>query len=250
MNIVVCVKRVPDTETKIKIGGDGKAIDPAGVEFVINPFDEYAIEEAIQIKEKSGEGEINILSLGSIDAQVIMRKAYAMGAEKGVHLNDDSANPDNLAVAKSLAAQLKEMSFDMVLFGKQAVDDDSASVAVQVAQLLNIPIVTRVIKMDIADGKATAERESDAGKEILEVTLPAAFAAEKGLNEPRYPKLMDIMKAKKKPLEQKEAQMDAPKMEIVEMKYPPERPPGKIVGEGVEAVPELVNLLKNEAKMI
>ena len=138
----------------------------------------------------------------------------------------------------------------MVLFGKQAVDDDSASVAVQVAQLLNIPIVTRVIKMDIADGKATAERESDAGKEILEVTLPAAFAAEKGLNEPRYPKLMDIMKAKKKPLEQKEAQMDAPKMEIVEMKYPPERPPGKIVGEGVEAVPELVNLLKSEAKMI
>ncbi|MBW1679008.1 MAG: electron transfer flavoprotein subunit beta, partial [Deltaproteobacteria bacterium] len=118
------------------------------------------------------------------------------------------------------------------------------------AKLLNIPVVTRITKLDVSDGKTTVEKESDAGKEILEVTLPAAFTAEKGLNDPRYPKLMDIMKAKKKPLDQKEAQLDEPKIEVVKMDYPPARPPGKIVGEGAEAVPELVNLLNNEAKVI
>ncbi len=250
MNIVVCVKRVPDTETKIKISGDGKTMDPTGVEFIINPFDEFAVEEAIRIKEKLGKGEITILSLGTTDAQTIMRKAYAMGADKGVHLNDPTENRDTLAVAKAIAAALKEMSFDILLFGKQAIDYDSSSVGVQVAKLLNIPIVTRIIKLDVSDGKVVVEKESDAGKEILEVTLPAAFTAEKGLNEPRYPKLMDIMKAKKKPLDQKEAQLDTPKIEIVKMEYPPARPPGKIVGEGEEAVPELVNLLKNEAKVL
>ena len=250
MNIVVCVKRVPDTETKVKIGSDGKTIDPTGVEFVISPFDEFAVEEAIRIKERLGKGEITILSLGTADAQTIMRKAYAMGAEKGLHLNDATGNCDTLAIAKSLAASLKEMPCDILLFGKQAVDYDEGCVGIQVAKLLNIPIVTKIIKIDIADGKATVERESDAGKEILIVTLPAAFTAEKGLNEPRYPKLMDIMKAKKKPLDQKEAKLAAPKLEVVKMEYPPDRPPGKIVGEGAEAVPELVKLLKNEAKMI
>ncbi len=249
MNIVVCVKRVPDTETKIKIGADGKSIDPTGVEFIINPFDEFAVEEAIRIKEKQG-GEITILSLGPPDAQTIMRKAFAMGAEKGVHLSDEAGTCDTLAAAKALAAQLKEMSYDVVLVGKQAVDYDDAAVGVQLARLLNVPVVTRIVKLELGDGKATVERESDAGKEILEVTLPAVFAAEKGLNEPRYPKLMDIMKAKKKPLDQKDAQIEAPKLEVVKMDYPPARPPGKIVGEGAEAVPELVNLLANEAKAI
>jgi len=249
MNIVVCVKRVPDTETKIKIGGDGKAIDPTGVEFIINPFDEFAVEEAIQIKEKQG-GEITILSLGPADAQTIMRKAFAMGTEKGVHLSDESGNADALVAAKALAAQLKEMSYDLILMGKQAIDFDDAAVGVQVAKLLNLPVVTRIVKLELGDGKATVERESDVGKEVLEVSLPAVFTAEKGLNEPRYPKLMDIMKAKKKPLDQKDAQMDAPKISIVKMDYPPARPPGKIVGEGAEAVPELVKLLANEAKVI
>jgi len=250
MNIVVCVKRVPDTETKIKIGPEGTKIDPTGVEFIISPFDEFAVEEAIRIKEKLGKGEITILSLGPSDAQTIMRKAYAMGADKGIHLNDPSECSDALAEAHALATALKEIPFDLVLFGKQAIDYDNGAVGVQVAKLLNIPIVTRIIKLDIADGKAVVERESDVGKEILEVKLPAAFTAEKGLNEPRYPKLMDIMKAKKKPLEEKPAQLGAPKISIVKMDYPPARPPGKIVGEGEEAVPALVNLLKNEAKVI
>ena len=250
MNIVVCVKRVPDTETKIKIGGEGTKIDPAGVEFIISPFDEFAVEEAIRVKEKLGKGEITILSLGPAEAQTIMRKAYAMGADKGTHLNDATECQDTLAEAQALAAALKGMQFDLLLFGKQAVDYDNGAVGVQVAKLLNLPVVTRIIKLDVADGKATVERESDMGKEIVEVKLPAAFTAEKGLNEPRYPKLMDIMKAKKKPLEEKPAQLDAPKLSIVKMDYPPARPPGKIVGEGEEAVPALVNLLKNEAKAL
>jgi electron transfer flavoprotein beta subunit len=250
MNIVVCVKRVPDTETKIKIGGDGKKIDSTGVEYIISPFDEFAVEEAIRIKEKLGKGEITILSLGPVESQTIMRKAYAMGADKGIHLNDPSECPDTLVEAKALAAALKEISFDLLLFGKQAVDYDNGAVGIQVGKLLNTPIVTRIIKLDVDDGKATVERESDNGKEIVEVKLPAAFTAEKGLNEPRYPKLMDIMKAKKKPLEEKAVTLDAPKMEIVTIDYPPSRPPGKIVGEGEEAVPALVNLLKNEAKVI
>jgi electron transfer flavoprotein beta subunit len=179
-----------------------------------------------------------------------MRKAFAMGAEKGVHLSDETENRDTLAAAKALAGALKDMSFDILLFGKQAIDYDGASVGVQTAKLLNTPIVTRIIKLDVGDGKATVERESDAGKEVIEVSLPAAFSAEKGLNEPRYPKLMDIMKAKKKPLEQKDAQLDSPKIDILKMEYPPARPPGKIVGEGAEAVPELVNLLNNEAKVL
>lgn len=249
MNIVVCVKRVPDTETKIRIGGDGKSIDPTGVEFVINPFDEFAVEEGIRIKEKQG-GEVTIVSLGSADAQTIMRKAYAMGADKGVHLSDESGNWDTVAAAKALANQLKEMSYDLILFGKQAIDSDDAAVGVQVAKLLNLPVVTRIVKLEVGAGKATAEREGDTGKEIVEATLPAVFTAEKGLNEPRYPKLMDIMKAKKKPLDSKAANIEPPKLEIVKMDYPPSRPPGKIVGEGVGAVPELVNLLANEAKAI
>ena len=250
MNIVVCVKRVPDTETKIKIGGDGTKIDATGVEFILSPFDEFGVEEAIRVKEKLGKGEITILSLGPPEAQTVMRKAYAMGADKGVHLNDPSECQDTLVEAQALADALKEMQFDMVLFGKQAVDYDNGAVGVQVAKLLNLPIVTRIIKLDVGDGKAVVERESDMGKEILEVKLPAVFTAEKGLNEPRYPKLMDIMKAKKKPLEEKPAQLGAPKLSIVKMDYPPARPPGKIVGEGEEAVPALVNLLKNEAKVI
>ncbi|HOC38358.1 MAG TPA: electron transfer flavoprotein subunit beta/FixA family protein [Thermodesulfobacteriota bacterium] len=249
MNIVVCVKRVPDTETKIRIAGDGKSIDPTGVEFVINPFDEFAVEEAIRIKEKQG-GDITVLSLGPADAQTIMRKAYAMGAEKGVHLSDESGNCDTLAIAKALAAQLKEMPCDVILMGKQAVDLDDSCVGVQVANILNIPVVTRIIKLEFANGKAKVERESDAGTEILEVTLPAVFTAEKGLNEPRYPKLMDIMKAKKKPLDQKNAQLDPPKLQVVKMEYPPARAAGKIVGEGADAAPALVNLLVNEAKVI
>ncbi|MFH1549226.1 MAG: electron transfer flavoprotein subunit beta/FixA family protein [Planctomycetota bacterium] len=249
MKAIVCMKRVPDTEAKLKIRGTG--IERAGFEYVINPYDEYAIEQAIQVKEKvGGDSEVVILSIGPKETATQIRKALSMGADRGVLLTADIDNLDAQATAEILATALKEMEYDIIFFGKQGVDNDNASVGVQVAQHLGLPVVSTIVEFELKDGAVVVEREVEGAKEVIEVKLPAVFTAEKGLNEPRYPKLPDIMKAKKKPLEEKEAPAIESKTTVVKMEYPPARPPGRIVGKGVEAVPELVKLLKEEAKVI
>ncbi len=249
MKIIVCMKRVPDTEAKLKIQGIG--VERAGFEYVINPYEEYAIEQAIQIKEKvGGDTEVVILSVGPKETATQIRKALSMGADRGVLLTADIDNLDAPATAEILATALKEMEYDIIFFGKQGVDNDNASVGVQVAQRLGLPVVSTIVEFELKDGTVVVGREVEGAKEVLEVKLPAVFTTEKGLNEPRYPKLPDIMKAKKKPLEEKEAPAVESKTTVVKMEYPPSRPPGRIVGKGVEVVPELVKLLKEEAKVI
>ncbi len=250
MKIVVCMKQVPDTETKVRIGSDGKTIDPTDVNYVVNPYDEYAIEEALRIKEAKGEGEVTILTLGPDRAINAIRTALAMGADKAVHLKTDDTYLDSYSVAVALANELKNMEFDLILTGKQAVDDDAAQIGPRVAALLDLPCATVVTKLEIGDGTFTANREVEGGVEVVEGALPAVVTAQKGLNEPRYASLKGIMMAKRKPVEEKEPQFDDPKLEILKMEYPPERKGGRIVGKGVEAVPELVRLLHEEAKVI
>jgi len=247
---VVCIKQVADTETRVKVAGDGKTLDPAGVTWILNPYDEFALEEALRIKEKQGSGEVVVISLGGPGIQTTLRNALAMGADRAIHLETDRVSPDPLAVAKALAAEIKALSPGLVWFGKQAVDDDQASTGPMVAELLQLPCVTVVARMELQGERATVEREIEGGREIVEVALPAVLAADKGLNEPRYASLKGIMAAKKKPIEQKPAQLGDASVEIVSLTLPPPRKAGRVVGQGVEAVPELVRLLREEARCL
>ena len=250
MKIAVCIKRVPDTESRIKVGGDGVSIDETGVKFILNPYDEFAVEEALQRKEQAGAGEVVVVTVGPDSAQETIRTALAMGADRGVLLKADKVPADPLAVARALAAELKDGGYDLILFGKMAVDDYHHAVGIMTAELLGLPGLTAVVKLIIADGKITAEREVEGGVEVLECALPAVVTAEKGLNSPRYPALKGIMAAKKKPIETKPAALGEVRVKVKTLSPPPDRKEGRIVGEGVDAVPELVRLLQQEAKVL
>jgi electron transfer flavoprotein beta subunit len=248
MKLAVCINHVPDTASKITLAPDGKNIDKTGVTFVLNPYDEYAIEECLRLKEKN-TGEVIAISLGGDSHKETLRKALAMGVDKAVLLKDDSPR-DSFAVARALADYLKEISADVIFFGKQSVDSDDAAVGTMVAEMLGLPSVSVVVKLEIADGKATAEREIEGGKEKVQTGLPAVFSAQKGLNEPRYPSLKGIMSAKSKPIEEKVPSPSQVKAEVLVMRKPPSKNAGKIVGTDVSAVPELVRLLHEEAKVL
>jgi electron transfer flavoprotein beta subunit len=250
MKVAVCTKRVPDSETRVKIAPDGKSLDEAGVKFVLNPYDEFAVEEALRRKEQAGAGEVVVLSLGPAAAQETIRTALAMGADRGVLLQVERIPADGLVVARALAAELKDAGFDIILFGKMAIDDCNHQVGPMVAELLGLPCVTSVAHLELADGKGVAEREIEGGIEVCEFSLPAVLTVDKGLNEPRYPALKGIMAAKKKPMEVKPTALDAGGIEVVALTPPPERKEGRIVGEGPAAVPELVRLLREEAKVL
>jgi len=250
VKIAVCIKRVPDTETRIKIAADGKSIDESGVKFVLNPYDEFAIEEALQLKEKVGDGEVVAIALGTGESQETIRTALAMGADRGVLLQTDAAVANPVTVAKALAAELDGAGYDLILFGKLAVDDDSQAVGTIVAELLGLPSVSAIGELEIGDGKGTAQREIEGGVEVVEFSLPAVLTAEKGLNEPRYPALRGIMMAKKKPLDVKPVEVSDEGLAVVELALPAERPEGRIVGEGPDAVPALIEALRTEAKVL
>jgi len=250
MKIAVCIKRVPDSETRVKIATDGKSLDEAGVKFILNPYDEFAVEEALRRREQAGAGEVVVVSLGPAAAQETIRTALAMGADRGVLLQSDRIPPDGLAVATALAAELKDGGYDLILFGKMAIDDYNHQVGPMVAELLGVPCVSAIAHLEIANGRGTAERELEGGVEVVEFPLPAVLTTDKGLNEPRYPALKGIMAAKKKPLETKPASLRAGGLELVALTPPPERTEGKIVGEGPGAVAELVRLLRVEAKVL
>ena len=252
MNVVVCLKRVPDTTTKIKVGSDGKRIDPQGVEYVINPYDELAIEVGLRLKEKAGAGEAVGVCVDPEGNETILRKALAMGLDRGV-LVKGGVNFDSYPVGQILAGVLKEQKADLILFGKQAIDDDSFQVPTIVAQLLGLPRVNVCVGLEVADGKAACRRQIEGGEEAIEVSLPAVVSVQKGVNgihDPRYPSLKGIMAAKKKTIDTVEPAAAEPTLEVVKMEMPPERPTGRIVGKGVEAVPKLVKLLKEEAKVL
>jgi electron transfer flavoprotein beta subunit len=251
MNLAVCLKRVPDTTAKIKIAADGKSIDPQGIEWAISPYDELAIELALRLKEKAG-GEVVGISVDPDGSDVAMRKALAIGIDKGV-LVKGGVNFDSAATAQVLAAVLKPRNFDVLFFGKQAIDDDAFQVPTMVAHLLGLPRVNLCTAFEVDGAKAKCRRQVEGGEESIEVSLPCVVSIQKGVNgihDKRYPSMKGIMAAKTKPLETIPAPAFEPTLELVKLEMPPERPPGRIVGKGVEAVPELVRLLKEEAKVL
>jgi len=249
VRIAVCLKRVPDTTAKIVIAGDGKSIDENGVKFVPNPYDEYALEEALKLKEAAGAGETVVYCLGGDSAQETIRTALAMGIDRGVLLQS-APSTDGLEVARALASELKGAGFDLILFGKLAVDDYNHQVGAMVAELLELPCVTSVAHLTVANGGLEAEREIEGGIEVVTAALPAVLTCDKGLNNPRLPSLKGIMAAKKKPLELKPVDLGQGTLTTLGLSLPPDRKAGQIVGEGPDAVPALVRLLREEAKVI
>lgn len=249
MNIAVCIKRTPDTEARLRLGADGMSVDPSGVKFIISPYDEFAIEAALQLKEAAGTGEVVLFSLGGPETQETLRQGLAMGADRAVHLLGEQGM-DGLTTAKALAAELRGGPFSLILFGMKGADMDQQQVGPMTATLLGLPCATAVSSFEVLNQTVVCRREVEGGAEILELALPAVLSLTKGKYEPRYASLKGIMAAKKKPLEEKAAQVPAPRLVVRALAYPPERPAGRIVGTGPEAVPELVRLLREEAKAL
>lgn len=251
MKIIVIIKRVPDTETQVKLGPDGKTIDPAGVVYIMNPYDEYAVEEAIKLKEANG-GEITIMCVGPEAATKEIRTAVAMGCDGGVLIRDPEGELGPMGVARALAEEIKGREYDLILTGKKNVDDDYGQIPQLIAAYLDLPVVTAInqLEVNIAEGKAICERSIEGGAEKFAVSLPAILTAEKGLNEPRYPNLIAVRKSMKAPMDIKDPTAVQAVMKILSMELPPPREGGKIVGEGVEAVGALITALKDEAKAL
>ena len=258
MKIVVCVKYVPDTATKIKISSSGKEIDPTDVAFVVNPYDEFAVEEALKIKEKSG-GEVIVIGAGSDQANAGLRTCLAMGADSAILISDPSLEKaDSFVVGTVLARAIQNLNPDLILFGKHAIGVDNGQVPAVVAEQLNLPQASVVAKLEIQDKHFRAERDIEGAQEIIEGSLPVVVTAQKGLNVPRYASLKGIMAAKKKQIAtQTPASLGLtaddlkPRVSVELMTLPPSRPPGKILkGEVADVVPQLVKLLHEEAKVI
>ena len=250
MKIAVCIKRVADMEARFKIAASGAAVDEAGLKFDMGDFDGYALEFALQLTEKAGAGDVTVVSLGPDAVQETLRKALSMGAARAVQLKCDAVPVDSFAVAQALAAELREGSYDLILFGRMAQDTAHGAVGLMVGQLLDLPTVHACSKLEIAAGRGTARRELEGAAELVAFPLPAVATIDEGIARPRYPSLKGIMAAKKKPLDVKPAQLSPPRLTITTMELPPERQAGRIIGEGVAAVPELVRLLRTEAKVI
>jgi electron transfer flavoprotein beta subunit len=249
MKVVVCINHVPDTETKIRIGSDGTTIDRTGVNFMMSPYDEIAVEEGLRIRERF-KGDLTVISLGSDASKETLRKALAMGADRAVLLKDDGIR-DSYATASGLAGEIKGIMPDVVLFGKQSIDYDDAQVGTLVAELLSLPSVAVVVKLSILeDGRVVCEREIEGGHEVVHTKLPAVFMAQKGLNDPRYPSLKGIMAAKNKPIEERPAPPAELRVQTVALRKPPAKNPGRIIGTDATAVGELVRLLHQEAKVL
>ena len=264
MNIIVCMKQVPDTEAQIRVKPDGSGIVDSDIKFVMNPYDEYGVEEALLLKEKFG-GTVTIVCLGPERAIEAIRTGLAMGADKAVHLDDPAfEGGDAFSTAKALAAAIKGMECDLIFCGKQAIDDDLAQVGPALAEMLGIPQIVVVTKVEVSeDGKkGKLNTQIIGGEEIIEVPLPAVLTAQKGLNEPRYASLPGIMKAKKKEVKAvKIADLSfdpnavgkaGAKTQILKMYSPPQRESGNIIeGETAEeTASKLAKLLREEAKVI
>lgn len=259
MKILVPVKQVPDTATQVKIGANPKGIDTAGITWVVSPYDEYALEEALRIKEKRGQGEVVAVTLGPDRAKETLRSCLAMGADRALHLCDPAwENADSLTVARALAAVIKQEAPQLVLFGRQAIDDDMGAVPGQVAELLGWPCASWIMEETISDdGKSVrVGRQVEGALEVFNIPLPCVLSAQKGLNEPRYPTLKGIMGAKKKEIKDVKAAdlgltADGAQLVVVILEALPPRPPGRVIpGEPAEAVKELVRSLREDAKAI
>jgi len=249
MKILVALKQVPDTETKIKVGADGRSLDPADVKWITSPYDEYALEEGLRLKESKG-AEVTAISVGSDKAKDVLRNALALGADAAV-LVKSSETGDPLAVAKLLAAYAEGKGFDLLLFGNKGFGEDNGAVGAMTAELLGLAQANLVTKLELGEGSFRAEREGDGGTEVIEGSLPAAITAQRGLNEPRYASLKGIMAAKKKPIEEVEGAAVTAALTLSALALPPARPEGRrLEGDAAAQASALLGLLRDEAKVL
>jgi len=259
MKIAVCVKQVPDSETRINLSGPVTELDQSSFTRVLNPYDAYAVEEAVRIKEAREGVEITAITVGPDTVKETLKKdCLAVGCDKAVIINDPAlTGADPAAVATVLTAALKRDQFDLVLFGIKAIDDDAAQVGVMVAEQLGIGHVSTITKLELGDGSLKAEREIEGGKEIVEASLPCALTCQKGLNEPRLPSLPNIMKAGMKPMETvtcADLGVEVPANLVTVKQYAPPPPRGECklieADDPAAAARELARLLNEEAKVI
>ena len=249
MKVAVCIKRVPDMEMRFSIAADHKSLDQGGLKYEMGDFDGYAVEVGLQLVEKQG-GEVVVLSIGPDGVQETLRKGLAMGAARAVHLKVEEVPFDGLAIARALTAELKDGGYDLILFGRMATDTANGAVGPMTAELLDLPCVTSISQLEIAEGRGTARRELEGSAETLQFPLPAVLTIDEGIARPRLASLKGIMAAKKKPMEVKPAQLGEARLVVESLALPPDRPPGRIIGEGSDAVPELLRLLQAEAKVL
>lgn len=250
MKIAVCMKRVPEMELRFSIAADRRSLDQGGLKYEISDFDGYALEIGLQLMEKAGSGEVVAISLGPDGVQETLRKALAMGAVRAIQLKADEVPFDGFAIAAALAAELKGGGYDLILFGRMATDTASGTVGPMTAELLDLPCVTAISHLELADGRGTARRDLEGASETVQFPLPAVLTIDEGIARPRLATLKGIMAAKKKPLDVRPAQLGKVSLTVESMALPPERTGGKIVGEGPDAVPELIRLLRTEAKVL
>ncbi len=261
MNSLVCIAYVPDTETKIKIAADGKSIDEADVKWIVSPYDEYGLEEALKTREAKGAGNVTVVAVGPERAKTGLRECLARGADEAIWV-DSTGTPylDALGTAKALAGAAKGGQYDFFWFGQKGVGYDESLVGPMFAELMGVPHVGSVTKLELGDGKVTVHREIEGAHEVVECALPAVLTAQKGLNEPRYASLKGIMAAKKKPIAEKklaelgvaEADPTQAKTRWRKLELPPARQAVKLVpaDDPVAAGKELARLLREEAKVI
>jgi electron transfer flavoprotein beta subunit len=256
MNIYVCLKQVPDTEASILVK-DGKSINEAAIKWIVSPYDEYAIEEALKLKEKNPGSTVTAVCLGPERVHNALRTALAMGADKAVHI-ESNVYLDDQNTARALAAVIKaDTAFGVIFTGKQAIDNDSNQIHILLAENLGVPVATNITVFSVEGTLVKVQREIDEGaKEMIEMSIPCLVAAAKGLNTPRYASMMGIMKAKK--IEIKKITLNEiginesqNKVQLLKLSAPSEKPQGRIIpGEPADAVRELVRLLREEAKVI
>jgi electron transfer flavoprotein beta subunit len=248
MKILVALAQVPDTETKVKVAADGKSLDPADVKWITSPYDEYALEEALKLKEAQA-AEVTAISVGDDKAKDVLRNALALGADSAVLLKGDGGG-DPLAIATLIAGYAKDKGFDLVFAGNKGVGGDNAAVGPMLAELLGTAQANVVVKLDVADGKFRAEREIEGGTEVVEGALPAVITAQKGLNEPRYASLKGIMAAKKKTIEELDGSAASPAIAVSSLTLPPPRAEGrKLEGDAAGQAKALIQALRDEAKV-
>jgi electron transfer flavoprotein beta subunit len=265
MRMLVLVKQVPDTATQVKVGSDPRGIDQTGITWIVSPYDEFALEEALRIKEKRGQGsadEVVAVTLGPERAKEVLRSCLAMGADRAVHVNDPAlGGADTLVAARVLAAVVRLEAPQLVLTGRQAIDDDMGAAGAQVAEILGWPCLSWIMEETVADdaSRVRVGRQVEGGLEVFDVPLPCVLTAQKGMNEPRYPTLKGIMGAKKKELKElKVADLQGvgpaslvPALEVVALEALPPRPPGRILtGDAKEMARELVRALREDIKAI
>ena len=259
MNSVVCISHVPDTESRIKVAADGRKTDETGLKFIVSPYDEYALEEAIRLKEKSG-GDVTVVTFGPDRAQQALREALARGATKALHVKGESSDADSLGIAKVLAAAIKSVPHDVVFLGKQGVGTDNGLVGPMVAELLGYPQINVVTHLEVGDGKLTAHREIEGAEEVLEAPLPAVVTAQKGLNEPRFASIKGIMAAKKVAVDTKsiadlgldEGDVLNQRVKVVKLELPAEKSGGKKIdgSDPAAAAQEIIKYIRDVAKAL